>query len=50
MGSPFQHLWADAFLLADRDSARELFHAHLQACLAIVAAISIFTIAAMLVA
>jgi hypothetical protein len=50
MGSHFQDLWADAFLLADRDSAKELFRAHLQACFAIVAAITVFTIAALVFA
>jgi hypothetical protein len=45
MGSPLQHLWADAFLLADRESVKEMFRAHLQACFAIAAAITVFTVA-----
>jgi hypothetical protein len=47
MGSHFQDLWADAFLLADRESVKELFRAHLEACVAIAAAITVFTIAAL---
>jgi hypothetical protein len=50
MGSHFQGLWADAFLLADRESAKEQFRAHLQACLAIVAAIAVFLVAGLVFA
>jgi hypothetical protein len=50
MGSSFQELWADALFLADSQSANHLLRGHVQGCLAIAAAIALFSIAGLLLA